>query len=411
MPEDRAWNRQSTSLIEVQKYGSDLEKRIRGLLGWESGRITYDPEHDYKLQVDGAFPTLASPQNIMSVTYTNPDKPGHSNENKLHLKIGELALLKHAYPGIKVVLIIGGTKEAWLQYVLEVFKYFFDEVVFLWESEYAISRINEIKQNPESISLNNVQLWKDMSLEWDQIKLISAQDPVPHGLVRYKIADSLKEEDRGIKHPKFIKNEISRLCMEYSYKYRGIEWVHFKRGRWERIEMSRNYFNPVEAAVEITLSHFNFKYKGGIGRDVEVPSLLHKLGLAKTRISEDFALESKKLNCPVYIQCKSSGGGRRQHGKNIQNRTKEQIARSLLYHCNVKEKQIVWETKQFHWISILDGNWGVTKEQPAKYIHMLQWAGYNKIIGSEELLSSGLEVKRRENPLATYLNSIDCITQ
>jgi hypothetical protein len=408
LEEERAWDKQSLSLIEVQKFGSQLEKRTRDLLGWEYGRIIYDSKHDYKLQVDASWPSLSSPRAILSVTYTNPDQPGHSNENKLHLKIGELALLKHAFPGVGIILIIGGTRKSWLPYVLEAFKYFFDEVIFLWDAEKALKRIKEIKQNPQSISKKNEQLWNDLSLEWDKVDMISVGDPVPFGLVRYKIADSLRKENRDISHPKFIRNEISRLCMLYSFKHGGVEWEHFKKGRWERIEMSRNYFNPVEAAVEIILLHFGFRFKGGVGKDVEVSSLLHKFGLTRTKISEDFVLHSKKLNCPIYIQCKSSGGGRKQHGKNIQNRTKEQITRSLLYRCGFKEERIVWLPKRFHWISILDGNWGVSKEQPAKYVHMLQWAGYDKIIGSEDLLTSELSVKRENNPLANYLKSLDC---
>jgi len=408
--DERAWEKQSESLIEVQKFGTQLEKKTRELLGWDSGRAIYDSEHDYKLQTDASWPSIEAPKAILSVTYTNPDKPGHSNENKLQLKIGELALLKNAFPGVRLLLVIGGTQEAWLPYVLEAFKYFFDEVIFLWDADSALVRIREIQKAPLSIPLKNVKLWEEISHEWKRIKLAPPDDPVPGGLVRYKIADELKNEDRNIQHPKHLKNEILRLCMQCSFDFNGIEWKHFKEGRWERIEMSRNYFNPLEASVELSLSISKFKYHGGVGKDVEVPSLLHKLGMKRTKLSEDFVLISKKLNRPVYIQCKSSGGGREQHGKNIQNRTKEQITRSLFYRCDYRDGTIKWTPKDYHWISVVDGDWGVTREQPAKYIHMLQWAGYDRIIGSEELLNSDLNVKRENNPLVEYLKNIDCET-
>ena len=73
--------------------------------------------------------------------------------------------------------------------------------------------------------------------------------------------------------------------------------------------MSRSYFNPVEAATEISLNHGAFEYQGGLARDVEVGSFLHQLGMERTKLSEDFILHSEALGKPVYIQCKASGGG------------------------------------------------------------------------------------------------------
>ena len=115
---DKAWKSQSQSLIEVQKRGGDLEEEVVRILGWEGGKTVYDFKHKYSLQIDAAFPSTKSPKVMVSVTYTNPDKPGHSNENKFHLKVGELALLKHAYPNIRCVLAIGGSEVTWLPYVL-----------------------------------------------------------------------------------------------------------------------------------------------------------------------------------------------------------------------------------------------------------------------------------------------------
>lgn len=79
-------------------------------------------------------------------------------------------------------------------------------------------------------------------------------------------------------------------------------------------------------------------------------------------MGEDFILFSKKENKPVFIQSKSTGGGRDRHGKNIQNRTKEQLARSLFYRGTIQDGNIVLRPKDYIWIGILDGDWGVTKK-------------------------------------------------
>lgn len=402
-----AWKAQSESLVEVQKRGGSLEKEVAGILGWKGGRTIYDSQNNYTLQVDTAFPSVAEPKYIVSVTYTNPDTRGHSNENKFHLKVGELALLKHAYPDIRVALAIGGTEDTWLPYVLKAFQVFYDEVLFLWQ-EKDRKRLLEIRNNPDTIKPKHQQLWSDLRKEWDSIKLANPDSSIPRGLVRYQILDILKAQSK-VYHPSLIKNEIARLCLQSSRDNSGTEWDSYIAGKWGSIEMSRNYFNPVEASVEISLRHANLAFEGSVAQDIQVPSLLHDFGMVGTRVSEDFVLFSQKLNKPVYVQCKASGGGREQHGKNIQNRTKEQITRSLIYRCRLKQGLVSWEPKNFHWISVLDGDWGVTGNQPYKYIHMLQWAGYDKLIGASDLLDENAQVKREDNPLIDYLiNELKC---
>ena len=40
---------------------------------------------------------------------------------------------------------------------------------------------------------------------------------------------------------------------------------------------------------------------------------------------------------------------------------------------------------------------------------MLQWAGYDKLIGANELLNENNEVKKQQNPLEDYLvNNLAC---
>ena len=411
MTTDDAWARQSASLAIVQQTSRQLEQAVRGMLGWKTGRITYDIANGYKIQVDAVTPSLSSPESIVSITYTNPDTRGHSNENKLHLKLGELALLKHAYPQAPITLVIGGSEEAWLPYVLRAFAYFYDDVIFLWETG-ADEQLQKIRANPLITVPRNLQFWSDLSQDWGQVDLIPKGEAIPNGLVRYAVADTLRHQVPKVFHPNMIDNEVARLCMQRSRQYSGTEWDHYINDRWERIQMSRNYFNPVEASVEISLANANLKFGGGVAQDVSVPSLLHQFGMTETSLSEDFVLYSRRLEVPVYIQCKASGGGRQQHGKNIQNRAKEQITRNIFYRSVWNDQVLQWASKAFHWISVLDGDWGVSRSTPYKYLHMLQWAGYDAFFGASDLLDDDLSVKRGDsNPLVRYLTDhLECET-
>ncbi len=404
-----AWAKQSASLIQVQKTGGNLEKKIRNILAWPHGRVVYHPPLDYSLQVDAAHPSLSSPTTVVSITYTNPDTRGHSNENKLQLKLGELALLKTACPSIRVVLAIGGSGEAWLSYVLKAFQHFYDEVLLLWRKN-DLARLEKIKNSPLSSPLKNQALWIELKKEWASVNLLPSSYAIPKGLVRYDILDTLRSQRPIVHHPNLIKNEIARLCLQRSRQYNGAEWRNYLAKQWHSLEMSRNYFNPVEACVEISLTKARLQFKGGVARDVQVHSLLHDLGMKETSVSEDFVLHSRKCGLPVYIQCKSSGGGREQHGKNIQNRAKEQIARSLFYRCRSTNGVIQLKSKKFIWISVLDGDWSVTERQPLKYLHMLQWAGYDRFFSAADLLISSREIKAPStNPLIRFLtDELDC---
>ena len=65
-----AWEKQSESLKEVQQKGGNLEKVVKEILQWESGRVVYDHNHAYELQVDSVFPSKTAPEVFASVTYT-----------------------------------------------------------------------------------------------------------------------------------------------------------------------------------------------------------------------------------------------------------------------------------------------------------------------------------------------------
>lgn len=403
-----AWAKQSESLVDVQVTSAELERTVVALLGWRRGRVVYDSTHGYSIQVDAVWPSAARPEAVVSVTYTNPDVKGHGNENKLHLKVGELALLKAAYPEIRVVLVIGGSREAWLDYVLRAFEYFYDEVIH-WNSA-GQERLKQIAAAPASVALRYAPFWKDLRNDSSRVKLVPVTANIPSGLVRYQIADALRAQTPKASSPNSIANEVARLCMERSQKCAGAEWRNYLDERWGQLEMSRNYFNPVEAAVEISLTSASLSFKGGIAQDIQVPSFLQSLGITETSLSEDFELYSRRLGNPVYLQCKASGGGRSQHGKNIGNRAKEQITRGILYRAQQSAEGIRWPPKSFHWVGVLDGDWAVTQRQPAKYIHMLQWAGYDAFFGASTLLDNALQVKRGSgNPLLRYLvDVLDC---
>jgi len=214
--------------------------------------------------------------------------------------------------------VLGGVGEAWLSYVLSAFQIFFDEVIYLWNED-GRDRIKEIANDPYSIPMKHSTFWNSVRSERSNRKLLPEGTKPPCSRVRYDIMDFLKSQPI-VFNPSLINNEIAKLCMRRSYDMEGAEWSNYLKSNWGKIEMSRNYFNPVEAVVEIALTNANLKFTGGIARDVGVPSLLHDLDMPETSVSEDFVLFSKRLQQPVFIQCKASGGGRRQHGKNIQNR-------------------------------------------------------------------------------------------
>ncbi len=416
---ESAYYNQSVSLAKVQKFGSALEKRIKEKLAWDSGRLVYytNEEHNisYDIQVDACYPSVKNPKVFVSVTYCDPDKPGHSNENKLQLKLGELMLFKAKYPQIKGILVIGGTKESWLSYIIEAFQYFFDEVLFTWDADFEV-KIKKLKTNPENINSKHSDIWNALSVEWNK-KELSFETPINSSL-REKAWNYIRKKGCEGNTPDKIKNEIIRNCMQAAYNCSvdtrarsGVEWQNYMHGNWDKLWESRSFFNPAEAAIEIVLQKNGYAYLGGIAVDVAVPSLIHYLGgenVDNTKVSEDFITYSKKYNMPVLIQSKATGGGKKRHGKNIQNRTKEQIARSLFYRGYIEDGRLKIRDKDYIWISVLDGNWGVTKKTPLKYQHMLQWAGYDYLIAADSLVDGNLSVTDN-NSLVNILSDLDCI--
>jgi hypothetical protein len=411
-----AYSEQSQSLKYVQKFGPQLEKAVSRALGWNGGRIVYN-NYDgtpYDLQVDCCTPTLQDPEVVVSVTYCKPDTPGHSNENKLQLKLGEVMLIKAAFPDCRSVLIIGGNKSTWLRYVLTAFNFFFDRTIVAWAKDFD-KQVLEVKNDPGSIRPKHSDVWRQLKREWDQVQLWSA--PPVNSSLRKSLWEFVSETGCEGELPEDIGNEVFRHCMQTAFDRHketrgrvGREWTSYLNEDWGALWQSRSFFNPAEAAIELSLSHTGFCYKGALAEDEDVPSLIHTLGgteVDKTKVSEDFVLYSRALDRPVFIQSKSTGGGLEGHGKNIQNRTKEQLARSLFYRGRIEMGEIVVRPKDYYWISVLDGNWGVTQKAPLKYIHMLQWAGYDFLLPADSLVSPDLALNPN-NALIEKLRELDC---
>jgi hypothetical protein len=412
-----AYEEQSQSLKYVQKFGPELERAVATALAWSGGRVAYytnEQKVAYDLQVDCCFPNVEKPEAVVSVTYCKPDTPGHSNENKLQLKLGEMMLIKGVFPECRWVLVIGGNKETWLKYVLSAFDFFFDRIVLAWEKDFD-QRVLGIKDNPKGIGLKHAQVWEQLNAEWGQVKLWSGA-PINSGL-RRSLWELVSETGREGELPEDITNELFRCCMEAAFRRHketrgnvGKEWSSYLNEDWDALWQSRSFFNPAEAAIDLSLRRAGFCYRGALAQDEDVPSLIHTLGgseVDNTKVSEDFVLYSRSLDRPVFIQSKSTGGGLQGHGKNIQNRTKEQLARSLFYRGRIENGAIVLRPKDYFWISVLDGNWGVTKKTPLKYIHMLQWAGYDFLIAADSLVTDDLSVDT-ENQLIRKLEELDC---
>jgi hypothetical protein len=199
--------------------------------------------------------------------------------------------------------------------------------------------------------------------------------------------------------------------MVEAYKRDSKEWQHVRSinntgGTYHKFWQSRTFFNPAEASISAILQTHNIPFKGGIASDVIIPSFMSALAkksdvfneFNRTKMSEDFVLAIRRNKTEaqlLYIQSKSSGGGLDGHGKAIQNRAKEQIARNLLYRLRP-----VWKNNElvgfkdvgsrFLWIAVIDNNWALPKKNPTKNIRSLFLAGYDMIFYADELVHDDL---------------------
>ncbi len=410
-----AYDSQKKSLIATQKNARELEKHIKNVLkkkgivcnkGEKSVVLYSDISTTANVQADIAIPSFENPRTIMEITHTNPDKPGHSNENKLHQKIGALYLWKTHNPNLRVVLVMGGKKAAWLSYVEKAFRLFFDEVVTLWDSDFDQKLLNSI-----NCQLKNLNFWNKEKERRDSIKLEVNEDKAPISTLRIKFYKEIIKKYLKIGHPRMIKNEVLQYMALCSYNNeKGLFWDYLTKGEYDKIWQERSLFNPMEAIVYCLLDKYKFKFEGDLLKDIEVkPNLLHEFGIKNTKISEDFVLFSKKHNVPVHIQCKASSGGMDLHTKALPSRAREQITRSLFARCSFEQnsKKLISKKDRFILIYILDGKWRTPKNYKLKYIHNLQFAGATKIYSAESLVNENLNPNYNCN-LIEYLKEIGC---
>ena len=64
MSNEQAWAKQSASLVEVQREAGILETTVTEILKWQGGRVVYDQQHNYDLQVDAVYPDSTKPNRV-----------------------------------------------------------------------------------------------------------------------------------------------------------------------------------------------------------------------------------------------------------------------------------------------------------------------------------------------------------
>ena len=412
-----SYESQKKALISTQENGKVLERFVQSIL--EKNKINYNLgeksvvsysniNKEANIQADIAIPSYDSPETIMEITHTNPDKPGHSNENKLHQKIGALYLWKTYNHNRRVILVMGGKKESWLSYVESAFRFFFDEVVTLWGGDFENKLLSAIK-----CPIKNVDFWNKEKARRDLIKLEVDELNAPISTLRIKFYNDVVKRYLGVGHPRMIKNDALQYMALCSYNSeRVLFWDYLTEKKFDEIWQERSFFNPMEATVYCILDKNNFRFQGDLLKDIEVkPNLLHEFGIKNTKISEDFVLFSKKFNMQVHIQCKASAGGMELHTKALPSRAREQITRSLFARCGFDKitNKIISNKDRFILIYILDGKWRTPDNYKLKYIHNLQFAGANKIYSAEEIVDKNLNPDYNCN-LVKYLKEIECET-
>jgi len=412
-----AYDSQKNSLILTQQNAQELEKHIRQVLttnkikynkGDKSIVLYSDINSSANIQADIAIPNFKNPETIIEITHTNPDKPGHSNENKLHQKIGALYLWKTHNPKTRIILVMGGKKNAWLSYVEKAFGLFFDNVVTLWGGKFDERLINAL-----NCPLKNSEFWDHEKTRRDKVVLETNENNAPISILRINFYKHIIKKYLGVGHPRMIKNDALQYMALCSYNSgKGIFWDYLTNKKYNLIWQERSFFNPMEAVVYCLLDKNNFKFEGDLLKDIEVkPNLLHQFGIKNTKISEDFVLFSRKFKIPVHIQCKASSGGMDLHTKALPSRSREQITRSIFARCSydVKLKKIISNDHRFILIYILDGKWRSPENYKLKYIHNLQFAGANRIYSAEELVDKNFNPNHNCN-LIKFLKEIKCET-
>lgn len=414
-----AYESQSISLGPSNVRGQRCENIVRDLTHGNSLKLPYsDVDNDVSLQSDCVLACGTDKELIFSVTHTRPDSPGHSNENKFQLKLGEMWLWKTHKPNRRVVIVLCGREDQWLPWCLTAFKFFFDDAIYEWEPDFEKRIMEAFDKTPN----RHQKLWAN------EVLIRNEREKIAHSFLyanptllaprfsrlRHRMFEEVVPQFwQAIDHPDQITSTLLKNCMQVAHGKNGKEWLHFRKTDNSGIDLeafwqSRTYFNPAEAAIDWALTEMKIPFAGGIAKDVEIPSFMSALAKVtnryaefnRTKMSEDFVL---KQQCEdgderlVYIQSKSSGGGLIGHGKAIQNRAKEQIARNILYRLrprfdvNGHLSGFYDVGSKFKWIAVIDNNWALPKKNPTKNLHSLFLAGYDSILYADQLVDGNLE--------------------
>jgi hypothetical protein len=226
-----AYHSQGISLVRVQRDAKEFERLIKQLTNGRSGRIKYGDYAQMKLQVDVVLPNAANPKTLISVTHSNPDIPGHSNENKFQLKLGELYLCKTYNPNYRCILISGGTQEAWLSYVLTAFDFFFDKVVYLWDDDFEAKLDSAL-----SCPIKNIGFWIEEQKYRSQNRLSNSIEDAPFSEIRGKFYDTIIPQYLNVTHPSEINHLLLKVMANLAFeKYNQ---TNGRLGRfWEYLPM------------------------------------------------------------------------------------------------------------------------------------------------------------------------------
>jgi len=375
---------------------------------WESGGPN--------IQEDFALGSSSCDHNgihtIISVTQANPDKPGHSIENKLHQALGELYLHKIYNPKCRSILFIGGEGAGWASkaqfknhgcsYVLRTFELFFDDVVYAWDN----NPRKRIKQALEC-NLRNINFWKDEKIRAESINLDTDRTNIPNKNLREEFISNVlfPLAERRIHAITQITNPVARFMIECSLKSNRHFFDKVINNDRVGIETDRGFNNAPEAAICLLLNKAGLKYSSEMENAkaaVKVSeNLLYHLGYKNMHRHTDFILKGKD-GLPVYIESKSAGGGFEGGHKHITDRAREQIARSLLHRTTLKDGEIQSNPQHYHWIFILDADWHTPDLYPHKFVHILQLAGAERWFSARELLDDNYTI----NNNCAFLNYI-----
>ena len=411
-----SYGSQGKRLREVQKRSRELEESVFRTIaslttakGGRASKVRYSDLHKLAtVQVDVVVPNTEQPDTLFFVTYTDPDNPGHSNENKLHLKLGELYLFKTYNPKLRCVLVVAESEHAWLAYVLRAFELFFDRIVYTWQGDLR----QKLDESLSSVHRNE-RLWNDEARRVRSIPYTSDLEVASNSSLRADFYRKVVPNELGVKDPSAVGHPIlaamardAKATFEKTGGKQGMFWQHLSRSNYDAIWEERTYFNPMEYTVSYLLKRAMFRFKP----QFPVPYVLQQFGMSESYAKEDFALKAAD-DKDVFIQCKASGGGMAQHGKAVMNRSKEQVARSLLYRSSREGDELRSGTKSFYWISVIDGKWRIPRRYPLKYVHMLQMAGYDRIFAASSLVQGDDLLPNDRSQLVAYLESLGCLKQ